>query len=80
MFLISLVLFSTVLQVTFSDEVEARTMDSTVEIHNETMLQKLRERENQIKELLEAKQFYEDVLSELCEEAGFFELDQDVVI
>ncbi|XP_074633852.1 uncharacterized protein LOC141892453 isoform X1 [Acropora palmata] len=67
-------------KVTFSDEVHARTIDYTTEISNETILQQLREKDDQVKQLLEAKRFYEEVLSELCEEAGFFELDQDLVI
>lgn len=46
---------------------------------NETILQELRERDSQVRELLEAKYFYE-VLSELCEEAGLFELDQNEII
>lgn len=56
-------------------------MDYTAGDHNETaILQELRERDHQVRQLLEAKQFYEEVLSELCEEAGLFELDQNVVI
>ena len=47
---------------------------------NETVLRELRQRDNQVRQLLEQKQFYEEVLSELCEEAGLFELDQNVVI
>lgn len=55
-------------------------MDHTAGDQNETVLQELRQRDNQVRQLLEQKQFYEEVLSELCEEAGLFELDQNVVI
>ncbi|XP_020601327.1 uncharacterized protein LOC110040429 isoform X2 [Orbicella faveolata] len=67
-------------KVTFSEEVETRTMDHTAGDPNETVLHELRRRDNQVRQLLEQKQFYEEVLSELCEEAGLFELDQNVVI
>ena len=68
------------LQVTFSDEIETRSLGDTASDPNETVLQELRHRDSQVRELLEQKQFYEEVLSELCEEAGLFELDQNVVI
>lgn len=55
-------------------------MDYNTGDPNETVLQELRERDNQVRQLLEQKRFYEEVLSELCEEAGLFELDQNVVI
>lgn len=55
-------------------------MDHTAGDQNETVLQELRQRDNQVRQLLEQKKFYEEVLSELCEEAGLFELDQNVVI
>ncbi|KAL9987737.1 hypothetical protein ACROYT_G002091 [Oculina patagonica] len=67
-------------KVTFSEEVETRMMDYTTGDANETVLQELRERDNQVRQLLEQKRYYEEVLSELCEEAGLFELDQNVVI
>ncbi|KAJ7376249.1 hypothetical protein OS493_035910 [Desmophyllum pertusum] len=67
-------------KVTFSDEVETRTRDYTTGDPNETVLQELRQRDSQVRQLLEQKQFYEEVLSELCDEAGLFELDQNVVI
>lgn len=66
-------------QVTFSEEVETRSMEHPTGDQNETILQELRERDSQVRELLEAKYFYE-VLSELCEEAGLFELDQNEII
>lgn len=69
-----------IFQVTFSEDVETRTMGYTAGDPNETVLQELRQRDNQVRQLLEQKQFYEEVLSELCEEAGLFELDQNVVI
>lgn len=68
------------LQVTFSDEIETRSLGDTASDPNETVLQELRHRDSQVRELLEQKHFYEEVLSELCEEAGLFELDQNVVI
>ena len=68
------------MQVTFSDEVETRTMAYSEGDQNDTILQELRVRDNQVRQLMEAKHFYEEVLSELCEEAGLFELDQNVVI
>ena len=68
------------LQVTFSDEIETRNLGDTASDPNETVLQELRHRDSQVRELLEQKHFYEEVLSELCEEAGLFELDQNVVI
>lgn len=71
---------SSALQVTFSDEVETKPMDYTTENQNDTILQELLERDHQVRQLMEAKHFYEEVLSELCEEAGLFELDQNVVI
>lgn len=55
-------------------------MDYNTGDPNETVLQELRARDNQVRQLLEQKRFYEEVLSELCEEAGLFELDQNVVI
>jgi len=55
-------------------------MDHTAGDQNETVLQELRQRDNQVRQLLEQKMFYEEVLSELCEEAGLLELDQNVVI
>lgn len=67
-------------QVTFSEEVETRSMDYPTGDQNETIRQELRERDSQVRELLEAKYFYEEVLSELCEEAGLFELDQNEII
>ena len=67
-------------QVTFSEEVETRRVDYPAGDQNETILQELRERDSQVRELLEAKYFYEEVLSELCEEAGLFELDQNEII
>lgn len=67
-------------KVTFSDEVETRSLGYTAGDPNETVLQELRHRDSQVRELLEQKHFYEEVLSELCEEAGLFELDQNVVV
>lgn len=55
-------------------------MDYAAGDQSEELLHELQERDNQVRQLLKAKHFYEEVLSELCEEAGLFELDQNVVI
>ena len=68
-------------QVTFSDEIETKALAySTAGDQNEQLVQAPRLRDSEVTQLVEAKRFYEDMISELCEEAGLFELDQNVVI
>ena len=66
------------LKVTFSDEVTDHKEASSANNNEQKLLKTVREKDDKIRHLQEANDLYKNIFGELSEEAGLFELDQDV--